>query len=300
MGDMRHGHRITTVAAAVLLSAALVGCGTPAMPSPTDAGLEAETPAPGVAPPEALPAVGGHGGEAPGVRPRSQEPRTDPDEAEAEPTPSPSPDPDPARPTPTPSTEPTASAAPSPTPTPPAAPRALVDLLVSAGSLPAPTWTDGEWAELAPPGTVPVGEAIAHVAVARTAGGECAAAAGAVDGAASEAAMVALSTGVERGGSFNVAVLRYPSAAAAADGVAALQALAAACEGTVTESGTFAAPASAHGAAVALRSDDAALVVDAAAGGRYVVAVLHEGAPAEAVAALLAAQAERLRSSSSP
>lgn len=292
MGDMRRGHRILTVAAAVLMSAALVGCGAPAMPSPTEPGLETDVPAPGVAPPDALPAVGGHGGEAPGVRPRSQEPRADPDEPDVAQSPSPSPEP--ARPTPTPSARPTASAAPTPSPTPPAAPRALVDLLVEAGALPSPTWTDGEWAELAPPGTVPVGEAIAHVAVARTAGDECAAAAGAVDGAASEAAMVALSTGVERGGVFNVAVLRYPSAAAAADGIAALQALATTCDGAVTESGTFAAPPVAHGAAVALESDDAALVVDAAVVGRHVVAVLHERAPAEAVALLLNEQVARL------
>lgn len=297
MGDMRRGHRITTVAAAVLMSAALVGCGAPATPSPTDAGPEVD--APGVAPPDALPAVSGYAGEAPGVRPRSQEPPPDPvepdRETEASPSPSPSTSPDPARPTPTPSAVPSASAAPSPSPTPPAAPRALVDLLVSVGSLPAPTWTDGEWVELAPPGTVPVGEAIAHVAVARTASGECAAAAGAVDGAASEAAMVALSTGVERGGSFNVTVLRYPGEAAAADAVVALQALAAACEGTATESGTFAAASSPHGAAVALDADDVALVVDAAAAGRHVVAVLHERAPDDAVASLIAAQAERLR-----
>lgn len=289
---MRRGHRIITVAAALLMSAALVGCGAAATPSRTDAGPEPDVPAPGVAPPEALPAVSGHGGEAPGVRPRSPEARADPGEPHA--GPSPTPPPGPARPTPTPPAEPTASAAPSPTPTAPAAPRALVELLVDAGSLPAPTWTDGEWVELAPPATVPVGEAIPHVAVARTASAECAATAGAVDGAASEAAMVALSAGSERGAVFNVTVLRYPSAEAAADGIAALQALAVACEGTDTESGTFAAPAPAHGAAVALRSDDAALVVDAAAGGRYVVAVLHEDAPAEAIAALLAAQAERL------
>ncbi|WP_425845962.1 hypothetical protein [Agrococcus sp. TSP3-2-1] len=290
---MRRGHRILTVAAAVLMSAALVGCGAAAMPSPTDPGLEADTPAPGVAPPDALPAVGGHGGEAPGVRPRPHQQRADPDEPEAEPAPSPSAEP--ARPTPTPTAAPTASVAPSPSPTPPAAPRALVDMLVDAGSLPPPTWTEGTWAELAPPGSVPVGEAIPHVSVARTASAECAAAAGAVDGAASEAAMVALATGTERGGAFNVAVLRYPSAAAAADGTAALRALAAACEGTGTESGTFAAPPPAHDAAVALESDDAALVVDAAAVGRHVVAVLHERAPAEAVATLIAAQAERLR-----
>lgn len=297
MGDMRRGHRLITVAA-VLLSAALVGCGAAARPAPVDAGLEVDTPAPGVAPPEALPAVGGHRGEAPGVRPRSQEPRADSDEPDAGPARSPSPER--AGPTPTRSAMPTASAAPSPSPTPPAAPRALVDVLVGAGSLPAPTWTDGKWVELAPPGTVPVGEAIAHVAVARSAGDACAAAAGVVDRAATEAAMVALSTGVERGGVFNVSVLRYPSAEAAADGIAALRALAAACDGTVTESGTFAAPPAAHGAAVALESDDAALVVDAAAVGRHVVAVLHERAPAEAVATLIAAQAERLRSSTSP
>ncbi|QUW19399.1 hypothetical protein [Agrococcus sp. Marseille-Q4369] len=290
---MRRGHWIITVAAALLMSAALVGCGAAAMPSPTDPGLEAGTPAPGVAPPDALPAVAGHGGEAPGVRPRPHQQRADPDEPAAEPAPSQSAEP--ARPTPTPTAAPTASAAPTPSPTTPAAPRALVDLLVDAGSLPPPTWTEGTWVELAPPASVPVGEAIPHVAVARTASPECAAAAGAVDGAASEAAMVALSAGSERGAVFNVTVLRYPSAAAAADAIAALQALSAACEGTATESGTFAAPPSAHGAAVALESDDAALVVDAAAVGRHVVAVLHERAPAEAVATLIAAQAERLR-----
>ncbi|MCR8672017.1 hypothetical protein, partial [Agrococcus sp. HG114] len=55
--------------------------------------------------------------------------------------------------------------------------------------------------------------------------------------------------------------------------------------------GALAAVDAPQGAAIALLGDDRSLVADARASGAFLVAVLHEQAPADVVALLLAEQA---------
>lgn len=206
--------------------------------------------------------------------------------------------PDPERdatPEPSAPTGPDASASPSPTPT--ATP--LQELLPAAGSLPTLSWSDADgahtaaWRQVAPAAAVAPADALPHVASARAVGGECASAADAVAALAVDAATIALSADPAPG-PIALALLRYPTATAAADALAALQRLDAACRGAVTSEGTFAARAPVLSASAALTDGEEALVLDATAHGTVLVAVVHPGAPTEAVTALASAQVAAL------
>lgn len=206
--------------------------------------------------------------------------------------------PDPERvatPEPSAPTGPDASASPSPTPT--AAP--LPGLLLAAGTLPTLSWSDAggahtaAWQQVGPAAAVTPADALPHVAAARAVGGECASAADAVVANAVDAATIALSADPAPG-PIALALVRYPAAAAAADALAALQRMDAACQGAVTPDGTFGARAPALSASAALTDGDEALVLDATAHGTVLVAVVHPGAPIEAVTALASAQAAAL------
>lgn len=278
------------VAAALLTGAALVGCG-----------VAGEPPVTVVVPPEPLasnapvvvaePAVS-----APLAPPRAvpEPPAPTAHYAPIE-TPTPQP-PSPATPTPTPT--PTQAVEPSATPTP--APLRLAALLPAAEALAPLSWSDGgevrsaPWTEVAPAAAIARGNALPHVAAARWAGGACASAADAVDGRAVDAAIVSLAADPAAGSPIDVVLIRYPSPSAAAAAVAAVQALGAACEGVVTPDGTLGSAAPLLTATALLTGDGAALTADVTGESAMLVAVVHEGAPPEAVAALVAAQRANL------
>lgn len=273
------------VAAALLAGAALVGCGAAAEP-PADAIVSPPEPLASHAPvavAEPVPA-------APLAPPRAvPEPPA--------PTAHYSPVQPPER-TPPPSSAPTPSAPPTLSPT--AAPVPLLALLPTAGALEPLRWTDeagvrrARWSEVAPAAAIAPASALPHVVAARSAGGACASAADAVDGRAIDAATVSLAADPAPGAPIDVVLVRYPSPAAAAAAVAALQSLGDACEGVVTADGTLGTATPVLAAAAVLTGDGAALVLDATGAGALLIAVVHEGAPREAVAALVAAQLAQL------
>lgn len=275
---------MVTVAAAAVTVATMVGCGLvsgppetpPASPPPSpDPQVAVVAPPPGVvlqplSPPIEVP--------EPAV-PTVQGPYVPPSVTTASEHPSPTPAPSPVSSPPTPTTSP-----------PPTLPASLIALLPAAAELPSLTWRgdDGEqraeWSEFAPPLRVDPALAIAHVAAARQSDPACGDP-DAVDGAAIDAAAMTFTADPAPGGPFELVVLRYPSALAATDALEALQALGAACEGVRTDAGVLGAG---DDGAVVLRSAAAVLVVEAAALDALLVAVLHRGAPAQAVATLLA------------
>lgn len=294
---MRRGSRILTAAAALITGAAVAGCGPMAPPPVT------------VSPPPPLPTqdasvvsppLAGPVGQPEGV-PRPTAPTVHYDGAPtASPPAAPEPEPEPsAAPVATPA--PTTPPGPRPTPSPePAESAALLDLLLDPAALPPLRWSgpDGEaeaaWTRLAPSAEVEPADTIAHLGVARGIGGDCAAAADAVDGAATEAALVALAAEPAPGGPMNVVLLRYGSEAAAAAAATALHALGIACDGEVAEAGALGTGDGAHTATVLLTGPVASLVVEADAHDALLVAVVHQVAPTEAVEQLLRAQVERL------
>lgn len=274
---------MVTVAAALLTAAALAGCGLvqeepeaiPATPPPAAAtppvvAPPADAERPPLSPPVEVPMPSVPTVHGPYVPPTPQ--------PEASATPDAAP-----------------SATPETTPSPTAEPRSLVALLPVARELPPLTWTsaDGEhtatWSELTPAAAVAPARAIAPVAAARASGDACAAAAEAVDGAALEAAGVSLAAGRAPGAPFDVVLVRYPTAEAAELARAALQRLGTDCAGVVTDEGVLEAGEGAHGPTVVLRTGEAALVAESAVIDALLAVVLHEGAPPEAVATLLAA-----------
>ena len=273
---------MVTVAAALLMAATLAGCG------PTSPPLESVSP-PSPPAPEPIAVVS-----PPPVR--SLPPLSPPIEVPMPPVPTvrgPSAPHDPAAsatptPQPAPSPQPSPTASPAPTP----GPTGLTALLPLVAALPPLTWVDADgertapWTELAAAAAVPPIAAITHVAAARGSAGDCAAVAHTIDGAALEAAAVSLAADPAPGAPFDLVLLRYDSPAAAGAALAALQALGAACEGIETADGVLGAGAA---GGVVLRSVDTVLVVEATVVDALLVAVQHEGAPPEAVAALLAA-----------
>lgn len=282
-----------TVAAALLSVTALTGCGagsgppetasvTP--PAPADSqptGVVAPQPAqqrPPLSPPQEqpLPAVPTVRGPYVPIRP----------------TPAPTPSATPAPTQPAPSATATPSPTPSATPTPTPMPTGLVALLPRASDLPPLSWATAEgtrtadWTEITPPAAVPVASALTHVSAARAAGGACASASQRVDGNVLAAAAVSLAADPAPGAPIDVVLLRYPTAQQATDAMAALRALGGACAGVETADGVLGAAA---GGRVTLTAGDAVLVVEGAARGALLIGVQHEGAPPEAVAALIAA-----------
>lgn len=283
MGDMRPGPRMVTVAAALLTGAALAGCG-PAGPPPASVTPPPEAHPPAVvAPPPAT--------ERPPLSPPVEVPLA-PVPTVVGPYVPPDPSP-PASPTPSaaPTPGPTAPAEPSPTADP--RPTPLVELLPAAASLPPLTWVDGAgehtaaWTELVPGAVVDAATAIAHVDAARAAGGACGSAADAVDAAAVAAAAVSLAADPAPGVPFELVLMRYAEPHAAADALAAMRALGTACEGVETAEGVLGALDGTHGATLVLRAGESALLAEAVVLDALLVTVLHEGAPPEAVTALL-------------
>jgi|GEM_PF-3559707 len=285
--------RSVMAAAAMLAGAALAGCALPAEPPPvavvsppplvTPAPVAVAQPRPSLSPPIGVPEP-----PAPTVRHTPLRPSATPPESRETPPPA----------TPTPSRPPSPSPTPSASPTP--EPTSLVALLPRAAALAPLEWADATgahtapWVEVAPPGAIAPGVALPHVAAARSATGGCASAADAVDGEALEAASTTLHADPAPGAPVDLVVVRYPSEAAAQAAVAAIQALGAACEGVVTPDGTLGSGVPTLAAAAVLSGDGAALVVDAAADGAILIAVVHEGAPTEAVTALVRAQVAAL------
>lgn len=299
---MRPRSQKVTVAAALLSVTALTGCG-PGSEAPEWAAVPTAEPAASqpavVTPPAPQPPT-------PLSPPREQPLPAVPTVRGPYVPPQPMPQPPPSEsttptrsapggtPTPTPSPTGAATPAPAPTPTPSATPTPtqLVTLLPRASELPPLTWSTADgtqtatWAETTKPAAVPVASALTHVSAARAAGGGCASASRRVDANVLAAAAVSLSAEPAPGAPMDVVLLRYPTAPMAADALTALRALGAACAGVETEDGVLGAGA---GGRVTLTADDAMLVVEAAVRGTLLIAVQHEGAPPEAVAALRAA-----------
>lgn len=296
---MRPRSRKVTVAAALLAVAALTGCGAGPKPSETAA---VATPSPEAAPPAVVapPPAQEQRQPAPLSPPREQPmpavptvrgPYVPPQPAPA-PAPSPSHEPAPTQSAPGGMPTPTPTATPTPTPSATPVPARLATLLPRASDLPPLTWSTAEgdrtatWTEVAAPAAVPVASALTHVSAARGADDGCASASQRVDANVLAAAAVSLAAEPAPGAPMDVVLLRYPTAAMAADALAALRGLGTACAGVETEDGVLGAGA---GGRVTLTADDAVLVVEAAARGPLLIAVQHEGAPPEAVAALRAA-----------
>ncbi|MGC5075609.1 hypothetical protein [Agrococcus sp. DT81.2] len=288
----RPGVVAALVLGAALVGAGLVGCVAPAE-LPVDTGTTAESPA--SQSPAAAPAP---------PRGTIAAPVADPEApvATAHYTPSRTADPSPpaSRP-PTPSAAPTASAAPTPSAAPSQsstpAPVTVAALLRRAEGLSPLTWNDSTgashtapWLEVAGPGELAPAAALPHVAAARSAGGDCAAVAAAGDGAAIEAAAISLAVETMPGSPVDLVLVRYPSAAAAASAVEGLQTIGVACEGVETAEGTLGSGVPLLSATVVLESGGKSLVADATSVGVLLVGVVHEGAPPEAVTALVAAQ----------
>lgn len=281
---------MVTVAAALLTVTAMAGCGL-VQDAPEAVSV---TPPPSVTEPPAVVAP-----PAEAVRP----PLSPATEVPLAPVPTvhgpyvpPVPQPD-ASATASPAATPSPSAAPTPAPAPAPSPEParLLALLPLAGELPQLRWAtaDGErtaaWSEVTAAAATTPATAIVHLGAARDAGGACAAAAGAVDGAAMEAAAVSLAADPAPGAPFDLVLVRYPSPAEAAQALTALQRLGTECAGIETEAGALGAGESPHGPTVLLRAADAMLIAEATVIDALLVAVLHEGAPPEAVATLLAA-----------
>jgi hypothetical protein len=281
---------MVTVAAALLTVAAMAGCGlvpnAPEAVSVTPSPSASEPPAVVAPPVEAVrpplsPATEVPLAPVPTVHGPYVPPVPQPD-ASAEPSPAA---------TPSPSAAPTT--APSPAPSPEPAP--LLALLPEAGELPQLRWAtaDGErtaaWSEVTAAAATTPATAIVHLGAARDAGGACAAAAGAVDGAAMEAAAVSLAADPAPGAPFDLVLVRYPTPSGAEQALTALQRLGTECAGVETDAGVLAAGQSAHGPTALLRADDAVLIAEATVIDALLAVVLHEGAPPEAVATLLAA-----------
>lgn len=283
---MRPGPRMVTVAAALLTVTAMAACGlVPEAPEEVSV-----TRAPSVSEPPAV--------VAPPVE-TARPPLSPATEVPPAPVPTvrgpyvpPVPQPD-ASATPSPTATPSPSARPTPAPSP--EPVRLLALLPVAGELPQLRWASarGErtaaWSQVTAAAATRPGIAIVHVGAARGAGGACAAAADAVDGAALEAAAVSLAADPAPGAPFDLVLVRYATPAAAAQALAALQRLGAECAGVETDAGVLGPGQSAHGPTAVLRVSDAALIAEATVIDALLVAVLHEGAPPEAVATLMAA-----------
>lgn len=292
-----------TVAAALLSVAALTGCGAGSGPPEiawfTPPAPDESQPSVVVAPPPAQ--------ERPPLSPPREQPLPPVPTvrgpfAPIEPTPSPSPPatPRPVDPAPIVSATPTATATPTPTSSPSPAPSAtpsptpagLVTLLPRASDLPPLVWATGtgtlrgDWTEVTPPAAVPVASALTHVRAARTTGGACASAGQRVDGDVLAAAAVSLAAEPAPGAPMDVVLLRYATAQAASEAVAALRALGAACDGLETPEGVL---GTGPGGRVTLTAADAVLIVETTARETVLIAVQHEGAPPEAVTALLEA-----------
>ncbi|WP_092667375.1 hypothetical protein [Agrococcus carbonis] len=294
---MRPGPIAVRIAAGVLAAAALTGCGLQPAPQQLPDAPSASPPTAVVAPPVVLepaplsPPVEVPMPEVPTVvgpyvppPPPSDAPRP-PGSTPPAATPAPAV-------TPTPTPRPTA--APSPEPTPPAA-AGLAARLPAAASLPPLAWHDGDrertaaWSAVLPARELPAALAIAPVAAARDASAECAAIADAAVAGSLEAASASYAADPAPGAPFDLALVRYPSDTVAREALTALRALGVACAGVPTADGTLGTGVGAHGAIVLLRAGDAALVVESAVRGELLVVVQHEGAPPEAVTALLAA-----------
>lgn len=200
--------------------------------------------------------------------------------------------------TPEPTASPTPEATPTPTPTPTPTvepqPSSLLSLLPVAAELSPLTWADAAgahtaaWSERTPAAGVEPAASITHVGAAQASGGECAAAADAVDAAALEAAAVSLAADPAPGAPFGLVLVRYPSAESAQQALAALQGLGADCAGVETENGVLEAGESAHGPTVLLRAGESVLIAESTTIDALLAVVLHDGAPPEAVATLLA------------
>lgn len=287
---MRRAPRSVVAAAlvtgAALVGAALTGCGAPEQspavvvtpPAPVASqppvAVPGPTPRGSLAPPVAVP--------EPPVPTAHYRPVGPPASSAPSSTPSGSPST-----SPTPSVDPTISPAPTPVP--------LVALLLRADGLAPPAWSDSTgvertapWSEAAPPSAIAPAASLPHLAAARSAGGACAAAA--ADGQAIDAASVTLTAEAMPGSPVDLVLVRYPTAAAAATAVAALQAVGVACDGVETAEGTLRAGTPLLSATAVLESEGVVLVIDAISAGELLIAVLHEGAPAEVVTALAAAQ----------
>lgn len=277
------GKAKATAAAALLSAAALAGCGI-AGPLDTDAPPQTSQ-SPGVAVVAPPPALEPRPLSPPREVPLPPVPTVRGPAAPVTPTPAVSP-----TPTATPAPQPTPSATTTPTQTP--QPTDLVALLPRAAALPPLTWTGahGEqtapWSELAPGAVVPAATAITHVAAARSAGEACGGIADRVSGPALDAAAASFAADPAPGSPFDVVLLRFSTPAGADDALAALQSLGTECAGVETADGVLGADA---GGSVTLVSGEATLTVEARVSDVLLVAVLHEGAPIEAVAALFAA-----------
>ncbi|SFS17854.1 hypothetical protein SAMN04487783_2431 [Agrococcus baldri] len=285
---------MVTVAAALLTVTAMVGCGL--MPTAPEA--VSVTPPPSVTEPPAVVAPPAETARPP-LSPATEVPLAPVPTVHGPyvppvPQPDPSATPSPAA-TPSPSAGPSPGPNPGPTPAPSPDPARLLALLPMAHELPQLRWASarGErtaaWSEMASAAATTPEIAIVHVGAAREAGGACAAAAEAVDGAAIEAAAASFAAEPAPGAPFDLVLVRYPSPTAAAQALAALQRLGIDCAGVETDTGEFGAGQSAHGPTALLRAADAVLIAEATVIDALLVTVLHEGAPPEAVATLLAA-----------
>lgn len=276
---MRHGPRAVTIAAALLLAATTLGCGLAAQPptivSVTPPAMEPD-PAAVAAPPSAV----------------DRGPLSPPVEVPLAPVPTvvgPYVPPEP-QPTPVPTTSIRPTPPPAPTPTPPS----LLALLPTAAQLPPLPWPteSGEgmaaWSELAPGTMLEPGTAIAHVAAASSASDACAASAVSVTGTALEAAGASFAADPVPGAPVELVLVRAATPGDAALALEALQLLGQACAGIATDDGVLEPGMGEHGPTVLLRSGASVLVVEAIVSDALLVAVLHRGAPPEAVAALLA------------
>ncbi len=289
---MRRAPRSATVVAALIAGAALVGCAVTAEPPAvvTPPGPVASQAPVAVAEPVAAgPLAPPRGVPEPPVPTAHYTPAAPPVSTPPETTPAS---------TPTPASPLPAPASPGPAASP--SPVALLALLPPATALAPLGWTDAtgartaRWTEAAPAAAIARGNALPHVAAARSAGGACASAADAVDGRAVEAAIVSLALDPASAAPIDLVLVRYPSASAAADAVAAVQALGVACDGVATQDGTLGSATPLLSAAAVLSGDGAGLSADVTGEGAMLIAVVHEGAPPEAVAALVAAQLARL------
>ncbi|WP_405217497.1 hypothetical protein [Agrococcus sp. Ld7] len=294
---MRSRPAKVTVAAALLSVTALTGCVVE--PNPAGAGST-----PSARPDDARPAVvvaPAPEREVPPMSPPREQPMPEvptvrgpyvPTEPTSPPTDAPTSTSSAPVDTSMPTPAPTGTPAPTPTPTSTPMPARLVALLPRASELPTLAWSTTEgmrtaaWSEIAAPAAVPVATALTHVNAARAAGGACASTGQRVDAAVLAAAAVSLAADPAPGAPMDVVLLRYPTAQLAADGLDALRSLGTACGGVETPDGMLGAGADGR---VTLTSDDAVLVLEGTARGTLLIAVQHEGAPPEAVTALLAA-----------
>jgi hypothetical protein len=292
MGDMRPGPSAVRIAAGLLAAAALTGCGLQPAPQQLPDAPSETPPTAVVAPPVVLePAPLSPPVEVPMPPvPTVVGPYVPPPPASDPPPP---PRSTPPAATPPPGDGRTPAPTPRPTPDPTAPAEALEVRLPDAGELPPLTWHDGggertaTWSAVLPARQVPPALALAPVEAARSGGGECAAIAAAVLTGSREAASASYAADPAPGAPFDLVLVRYASPEAALDALVGLRALGAVCAGVATADGVLEAGAGADGPTVVLRAGDAALVAEPAVHGDLLVVVQHEGAPPEAVAALL-------------